>query len=128
MICVIRKECVRKGAIRLAVSQRGCQYRNVQTVVYITKEDVAMVYKETVLITGKVTMTFLMDFVKSANEFSSYIIVEVEGRRLNAKSILSMGRLTTHFGPMKIIANGLDGEEALYHLKKRCEVVQKKSV
>jgi phosphotransferase system HPr-like phosphotransfer protein len=100
----------------------------VQTVVLDTEEDARMVYKETVLITSKITMAFLMDFVKSANLFSSYIIVEVEGKRLNAKSILSMGRLTTHFGPMTIVANGLDSEEALDHLKKMCSVVQKKSV
>ncbi|MGB8000333.1 MAG: HPr family phosphocarrier protein [Anaerobacillus sp.] len=87
-----------------------------------------MTFTETVLITGKVTMAFLMDFVKSANYFSSYIIVEVEGKRLNAKSILSMGRLTGHYGPMTIIATGMDSEEALNHLKELCAVVQKRSV
>ncbi|TKD70014.1 HPr family phosphocarrier protein [Pseudalkalibacillus hwajinpoensis] len=87
-----------------------------------------MTYKETVLITGKVTMSFIMDFVKSANHFSSYIIVEVDGKKLNAKSLLSMGRLTGHFGPITIISTGLDSEEALEHLKKHCMVVQRKSV
>lgn len=122
------KVCVRKGPKILASIRVGCQNRKVQTVVLDTKEDAVMVYKETVLITSKVTMAFLMDFVKSANLFSSYIIVEVEGKRLNAKSILSMGRLTAHFGPMTIIATGLDSEEALIHLKQMCKVVQKKSV
>lgn len=87
-----------------------------------------MTYKETVLITRKVTMSFIMDFVTSANHFSSYIIVEVDGKKLNAKSLLSMGRLTGHFGPMTIIATGLDSEEALENLKKHCMVVQRKSV
>ncbi|WP_347549715.1 HPr family phosphocarrier protein [Pseudalkalibacillus hwajinpoensis] len=87
-----------------------------------------MAYTETVLITGKVTMAFIMDFVKTANDFTSYIIVEVDGKRLNAKSLLSMGRLTGHFGPITIIATGPDGENAANHLKQLCAGVQKKSV
>ena len=56
-------------------------------------------------------------FIQKANEFKSSIWIEVEERRINAKSllgVLSMG--ITKGTPMTIIADGPDEDDAIREL------------
>ena len=56
-------------------------------------------------------------FIQKANEFKSSIWVEVEERRVNAKSLLGVLSLGIVGGTeIKIIADGTDEEEALNSL------------
>jgi len=50
-------------------------------------------------------------FIQKANEFKSTILVEKEERRVNAKSILSLG--ITKGTTINLIADGPDEEEAV---------------
>jgi len=53
-------------------------------------------------------------FIQKANEFKSSIWVEREERRVNAKSLLGVLSLGILGGTsIKIIADGIDGEEAV---------------
>ena len=50
-------------------------------------------------------------FIQKANEFKSTILVEKEERRVNAKSLLSLG--ITKGTTINLIADGPDEEEAV---------------
>lgn len=62
------------------------------------------------------------EFVQEANRYRSDIFLEMNGRRVNAKSI--MGLMSFAIGPgtpIKIIADGSDEEEAVEALAKIVE-------
>ncbi|MCA0985925.1 HPr family phosphocarrier protein [Guptibacillus algicola] len=84
--------------------------------------------ERTVYLTEKVTLVFLMDFVRAANNLSSYVLVEKEGTKLNAKSLLSMSALKGYSGKISIIASGVDSKEALEILRNHCSTAHRRSV
>ena len=56
-------------------------------------------------------------FIQKANEFKSSIWVEVEDRKINAKSLLGvLSKGITKGTRVSIIAEGTDGEEAVKEL------------
>jgi phosphotransferase system HPr (HPr) family protein len=62
-------------------------------------------------------------FVTEANKYQSEILVEVNGKRVNAKSILGLLTLAIPKGQtLNIITNGADAEAALNAL---CNLVEK---
>lgn len=58
-------------------------------------------------------------FIKTANEFTSYILVTRNGNSVNAKSLLGLLSMRLEYGmPIDITAEGIDAEEALSALEK----------
>lgn len=84
--------------------------------------------EQTFLLSEKMTTAFLMDVVRTANLFSSYILVEVCGTKRNAKSLLSMSALKGFRGPVMVIAIGLDSREALGTLRNTFREIQKRTI
>jgi phosphotransferase system HPr (HPr) family protein len=61
-------------------------------------------------------------FVAEAGKFASDVLIEVEGKRVNAKSILGLLSLGVSKGQtLTIITEGADAEEALSAL---CQLVE----
>ncbi|MFD1675712.1 HPr family phosphocarrier protein [Alicyclobacillus fodiniaquatilis] len=61
-------------------------------------------------------------FVAEAGKFASDVLIEVEGKRINAKSILGLLSLGVSKGQtLTIITEGADAEEALSAL---CQLVE----
>lgn len=61
-------------------------------------------------------------FVQTANQFSSEIFLELEGRKINAKSIMGIMSLAIGYGKtVSLIADGSDEERALDELAKLIE-------
>lgn len=87
-----------------------------------------MSVQQTVFLSERVTLAFLMGFVRDANSFSSYILVERESTKLNAKSLLSMSALKGYSGKIIILASGEDRKQALEALSDYCASVQRKTV
>ena len=57
------------------------------------------------------------DFVQKANKFISSVSVEVDGRSINAKSMLGLLSLGIYGGTdMMVVANGTDEREAVAEL------------
>ena len=62
-------------------------------------------------------------FIQKANEFKSSIWIEKEDRRVNAKSLLGVLSLgVTGDTTIKIIADGMDEQDAVEHLVKMVEL------
>ncbi|WP_377888629.1 HPr family phosphocarrier protein [Alkalihalobacillus sp. R86527] len=68
-----------------------------------------------------------MEIVRTANLFSSYILVEVSGTQRNAKSLLSMSALKGFRGPVVVMVVGADSREALGTLSNNFIEMQKRT-
>ncbi|WP_171016879.1 HPr family phosphocarrier protein [Pseudalkalibacillus caeni] len=64
-------------------------------------------------LTKKVNRAFLMALVETANLYESYIVLEMDKKRVNAKSLLSVGGLVGYRGIISIHATGRDCEQAI---------------
>ncbi|WP_270179182.1 HPr family phosphocarrier protein [Alkalihalobacillus sp. CinArs1] len=84
--------------------------------------------QQTFLLTEKITTAFLMHVVKTANLFSSYIVVEISNTTLNVKSLLSMSALNGYRGSLVVIAVGTDSKEALETLSNYFLELQKRTI
>ncbi|MFC0557767.1 HPr family phosphocarrier protein [Halalkalibacter alkalisediminis] len=62
----------------------------------------------------------VFQLVNVANKFDSHILIELNRRKFNAKSLLSVGVLHGANGMISFHANGDDSETALTELKKVC--------
>lgn len=56
-------------------------------------------------------------FVQEANRYTAHLFLEKDGKRVNAKSIMGLMSLAITSGEtIKLLAEGVDEEEALNHL------------
>lgn len=62
----------------------------------------------------------VFQLVNVANQFESHILIELNRRKFNAKSLLSVGVLHGANGLISFHASGEDSETALTELRKVC--------
>ncbi|WP_227936755.1 HPr family phosphocarrier protein [Alkalihalobacillus deserti] len=76
------------------------------------------------LISENLNREKVFQLVSVANQFESNILIELNRKRFNAKSLLSVGMLHGAHGEIFFHANGDDCETALEELKKICVEIQ----
>ena len=74
------------------------------------------IHKEQILC-QQLTRDAIVRLVGKANEFESYVLVEMHQKCINAKSILSMSMFGGKSGIMTLHASGKDSKEAVKVLK-----------
>ncbi|RBW67940.1 HPr family phosphocarrier protein [Bacillus taeanensis] len=62
----------------------------------------------------------ILKLVSKANQFDSYILIVLDQKLINAKSILSAAALNGITGQIRLRAKGTDSEQALETLKQIC--------
>jgi phosphocarrier protein HPr len=62
----------------------------------------------------------ILKLVSKANQFDSYILIVLDQKFINAKSILSAAALNGINGQISLHAKGIDSEKALETLKQIC--------
>ncbi|ARK31546.1 HPr family phosphocarrier protein [Halalkalibacter krulwichiae] len=62
----------------------------------------------------------VFQLVSVANQFESNILIELNEKKLNAKSLLSVGMLHGLNGRICVHAEGTDSKTALHELKRIC--------
>lgn len=79
-----------------------------------------MEYTTQCLISENLNRDKVFQLVSVANQFESNILIELNRKRFNAKSLLSVGILHGVHGEIFFHANGDDSVTALCELKKVC--------
>ncbi|WP_078553626.1 HPr family phosphocarrier protein [Bacillus alkalicellulosilyticus] len=72
----------------------------------------------TYLLTRSLNYNKIITLVTKANQFESYILIEYENKKVNAKSILSTCILQGFKGVITIHAQGKDSNHAIEDLQK----------
>jgi phosphocarrier protein HPr len=79
-----------------------------------------MEYSTQCSLSKKVNSEQIIKMVSTANQFDSYILIEVNNMVLNAKSLLSMCQLRQSQGSISLTAFGNDCKSAIHELKQLC--------